>query len=593
MFRRYIRGGLLIKGLRLLKGTRISLTIFMVSALALAIYVVATYRPTLKPTDLAILLVYLVLLILLESFPIKIGRTCITFGFALSFIVFLKYGLVLEMLMVQVAVIISAVFVRRIRVVDVIIFNMAMLIYVSILSAAVYFAAGGKVGFMVIDLPNMTIPILAYGATYFLFNHLLLSTSNLFLKDQRKSPFLRPAIWDGLVFIFSLTFGVLMYIANATFGLLALATFAALFLMVILVIRLYANHRQLNLRIKTVNQMVNRFTSELDLRRVIEAIQSALPDLMEYDYGNVNIINNDEIRAISAGKDQLEDECDVLCGEAIKGSCSFRNQLLATVIENKEPFLVSDTKKLLDWPKLDCPREARSILAMPMLWDNQVLGVISFASRKWNAFTRQDIEVLNLFSSRAALALNNASNYKVVHTMSYLDELTGLSNYRALIDLLVKKIEAAEQNEESLSLLMIDIDHFKEINDSYGHLSGNQVLRELASLLAKYTRAEDLVFRFGGEEFVVIIPQGTEELAYEIAERIREKVAEHNFVLTETFDKDVETIKLTVSIGIATYPDQAQSYNDLIRFSDRALYYGAKKKGRNKVAIYRRSDDDD
>lgn len=578
---------------RLFRGKTIILSFFMLGSFVLAFYVALNYWPTLTPTDLLILLIYLVILVVLESFPITIGRTNITFGFALSFMAFLQYGLVIEMLLVQASLIISSIIVRQTRKANVVVFNSGMLIYMSIAAAAIYTAVGGQVGFTFLNLTSMILPIMSYGATYFVLNHLLIYVFNIFRTAQKKFYFLQAFSWDGLIFFFSLTFGALMYIANNTFGLVGLLIFATLYFMVILIIRLYVNHKQLNLRIKVVNKLVNKFTSELDLRRVIEEIQNALPDLMDYDYENIHIIYDNEPKVINPCNYLGGDGWDSLCGGDRMENCLFRKQVILTVMQKKEPLLISDASKLEGWPELNCPREARSLLSMPMLWQGELIGVITFASRSPNAFTKQDIDILSIFGNRAALALNNAANYKVVEDKSLLDELTGLYNYRACIDILMKTLAEAGKSNDSVGLLMIDIDHFKNINDTYGHQAGNQVLRELAKLFVKFTRINDILCRYGGEEFMIIIPQGTEELAYEVAERIRLKVEEHDFVLTETFDKTVKTVKLTVSIGIATYPVPAEALNDLIRFSDRALYYGAKKKGRNKVAVYRNSNHDD
>ena len=172
-----------MKDQRLVRGKAISLTIFMLGALVLAIYVALNYWPSLMPADLLILLIYLVLLVTLESFPIAIGRTNITFGFALSFIAFLQYGLVVEMLLMQAAFIISILFVLKKRRVGMIAFNSGMLIYMSIAAAAVYTAVGGQIGFTFFDLSTTILPILSYGATYFLLNHLLLYVRNLYRID--------------------------------------------------------------------------------------------------------------------------------------------------------------------------------------------------------------------------------------------------------------------------------------------------------------------------------------------------------------------------------------------------------------------------
>lgn len=159
------------------------------------------------------------------------------------------------------------------------------------------------------------------------------------------------------------------------------------------------------------------------------------------------------------------------------------------------------------------------------------------------------------------------------------DFLTGLDNVRSFNDIYNDLMQTAVKRNEQLSVLTIDIDHFKMINDTYGHQTGDKVLKELANLLIKTCRQFDIISRKGGEEFSVLLVDCPPEKANNIGERIRQAVEEHKFILQER-----KLINITVSIGIATFPDMTQDKQQLLELSDKALYK-AKNTGRNKVCI--------
>lgn len=165
--------------------------------------------------------------------------------------------------------------------------------------------------------------------------------------------------------------------------------------------------------------------------------------------------------------------------------------------------------------------------------------------------------------------------------LSNSDEMTGLANYRYCSEMLQKEVERAYRYNRPLTLMMIDIDDFKACNDTYGHLAGDQVLKQIATLIKKTTRDSDLVARYGGEEFTVLLPETTEEEAQVVAERIRDAVAKFKFT-TET-NKPIGP--LTVTIGLSTLPLRAATKRDLIRTADFALYQG-KAAGKNKVVVF-------
>jgi len=187
---------------------------------------------------------------------------------------------------------------------------------------------------------------------------------------------------------------------------------------------------------------------------------------------------------------------------------------------------------------------------------------------------------------RVAYAFNRMAvrldrSLRSLRRLSTRDYLTNLLNAREFYRVLDAELERAQRYEESFSLLLVDADHFKEINDTYGHQSGDKVLRELAKHLRTQVRNVDVPARVGGEEFAVILPSTIGEAALKIAERVRQAVAEGDIRLNDNLQT---TVKITVSIGLASYPRSAQDAKGLFHQADMALY-NAKQGGRNRVSI--------
>jgi diguanylate cyclase (GGDEF)-like protein len=164
--------------------------------------------------------------------------------------------------------------------------------------------------------------------------------------------------------------------------------------------------------------------------------------------------------------------------------------------------------------------------------------------------------------------------------LAVTDGLTGLYNHRHFHERLALEVERSQRNGLPLSLLMIDVDHFKQFNDTFGHPSGDEVLRQLARVLTDTRRANDVVSRYGGEEFTVILVDTAKFTAAKFAERVRERVAAHDFS-----DAAAKAGRNTVSVGLATYPEDGSDAEALVRAADTALY-SAKRAGRNRVVLY-------
>jgi diguanylate cyclase (GGDEF)-like protein len=226
---------------------------------------------------------------------------------------------------------------------------------------------------------------------------------------------------------------------------------------------------------------------------------------------------------------------------------------------------------------LDVMRSA-SALVVPLFVSNRVMGSLQFFSPDALAFTREDAQLLWIMSLVAENLLTREYANEGLIRFAFTDYLTGLKTRGYFEQQLELEIKRSERKKQQFSLLMIDIDHFKQLNDHYGHHVGDQVLRDVSALLMKDMREVDTVARYGGEEFVIILPETTGQGAHLVAERLRAAVEQAKFFAGSP--RDVE--RLTISIGVAVFDCDAQFKRELIERADAALY-AAKSQGRNQI----------
>ncbi len=223
-------------------------------------------------------------------------------------------------------------------------------------------------------------------------------------------------------------------------------------------------------------------------------------------------------------------------------------------------------------------KSASPYLCVPLIAQGKMLGLLHVQRLKENGGSMDSI--LNLAATMAeevSLALANLNLRETLHEQSIRDPLTGLYNRRFLEDSLIRELARAKRKTQPLSIILLDIDHFKRINDTFGHGAGDMVLRRLGLLLQAFVRESDVACRVGGEEFTLLLPEGPLPIATQRAEDIRKAVSD--LALTHE-NQDVGAV--TVSLGVATYPDHGATADALIRAADQVLY-DAKRKGRNRV----------
>ena len=242
------------------------------------------------------------------------------------------------------------------------------------------------------------------------------------------------------------------------------------------------------------------------------------------------------------------------------------NGLTYTVARNTGILIVEDmqnhplfTTAPKDW--------VGSIIGIPLKVGSNVVGVMNLSRSTVGGFSSSELRLLGLLSDQAAVAISNASLHQMISHQAYSDTLTGLPNRRALDERLEEEVQAARRNNYSFAVIMMDLDGFKDVNDTYGHATGDDVLRLVFNQMARGVRNTDFLARYGGDELTLILSQSDMSSAQIVAEKIVEGMRSIKFKLP-----DGKKLKLGISGGIAIYPVNARNGPDLLRAADAALY---------------------
>lgn len=235
-------------------------------------------------------------------------------------------------------------------------------------------------------------------------------------------------------------------------------------------------------------------------------------------------------------------------------------------------------------PKYSWQEKETGQVDIPLVSRGNVIGIMQITPEIGKVPTGKDKRFLMVFTSAAAVAIDNSLLHKTTEELTIIDALTDLYNFRYFHNKLADELRRADRYRQRLSLLMLDLDHFKEKNDLFGHQTGNVILREVSDIIRQCVRDIDIVARYGGEEFVVILPQTDEKEAFVIADRIRDSIDKNLFADSQ----GRRDIHITISIGIATYPEGVHSLDQLLEKVDKALY-AAKADGRNVVRVAERT----
>ncbi len=251
------------------------------------------------------------------------------------------------------------------------------------------------------------------------------------------------------------------------------------------------------------------------------------------------------------------------------------------VLRRRKPLLIPDKNKdfRFNYEKSgDTDRNFRAIISCPMITENRIVGTIRLDSEYQDTYTSDDLRLLDIISDLSAVAIENANLYQKLEELAIKDDLTQVFVKRYFESKLDEEFNRAVRFDYPLSFFMIDIDYFKRYNDNFGHKAGDKVLKEVAKTLINKTTSEDVVSRYGGEEFCIILPNITKSDAIKIAEEIRKAIESKIITLRR------KPTKITVSIGVASFPEDTKFKQNIIEIADNFLYK-AKKEGRNRVCF--------
>lgn len=315
--------------------------------------------------------------------------------------------------------------------------------------------------------------------------------------------------------------------------------------------------------------------STLEISRTVEHVLQQALQVVPYDTASVQLLKEGQLEVI--GGHGWEDIDSVL---GLRFSIPGYNPNTPVVLERK-PVIEGNIQQRYPAFRSHSGAHIKSWMGIPLVVRGEVIGLLAFDSSKENFFTVSHLRVAASFADHVALALSNAQLYEETHRLAMEDSLTGAASRRWFFLQANQLIVQSARYKRSLSLVMFDVDYFKDVNDRHGHNVGDDVLRTIARTVAGTLRSADVLARYGGEEFVVLLPETPHRNACEIAERLRAEI--DSFRFPDFAPQLREELHVTVSVGVATYDSERDSTVDhLLTRADRALYV-AKREGRNRV----------
>jgi diguanylate cyclase (GGDEF)-like protein len=306
-------------------------------------------------------------------------------------------------------------------------------------------------------------------------------------------------------------------------------------------------------------------TSSLQLDQVLRTIMEKIDEFLRPDNWSLLLLDEEKQELyfeLAVGKaSQALRDVRIKMGQGIAG----------WVAQHGETVVVPDTSKdTRFFSKVDekTKTETQSIVAVPVRFRDTCLGVIELINCVGpGGFDPRDLKLLEALSDFAAIALENARHVKKIHDLTIRDDCTTLYNARHMSFILETEIYRSQRYNYEFSLVFIDLDHFKMVNDTHGHLAGSRLLAEIGNALKAHCRLIDFAFRYGGDEFVLLLPQTSKENALNVARRLHKLIRESVWL-----EKEGLKIRLTPSLGVASYPVDSRTKEGLLHLADEAMY---------------------
>jgi diguanylate cyclase (GGDEF)-like protein len=328
--------------------------------------------------------------------------------------------------------------------------------------------------------------------------------------------------------------------------------------------------------LNVLRSTINAISTSIEIKEIVESAGNNLPNL--FDFSSFGVFWKEDLLLFL----YQEESCPPsFTQEVVNNMVKVFSILGEESVDADRIVLHTEKRKLRPKQMIMDPKAAlKSYLTLPLAVEGGIIGCTSLNSDQPNAFDAQDLQFFSVIGYQMAATLRHFQRFSSVKNLAIYDALTGLHNRRYFEEKLEVEAQKCFCSNTPLSLVMVDIDFFKKVNDTFGHTEGDQVLYKVSSLLKTSVRKKDIVARYGGEEFILILPETRLEESFVIAERIR------RLVENTSFEAGKAQVNLTLSMGISNFPShRAKSKEELTEMADQALY-DAKRGGRNRVCIF-------
>ncbi|HEV8523566.1 MAG TPA: sensor domain-containing diguanylate cyclase [Terriglobales bacterium] len=337
-------------------------------------------------------------------------------------------------------------------------------------------------------------------------------------------------------------------------------------------------HRQIQ-ELNIFHDVAKALTSSLNLDSILQTIMEKMAEYFRPDTWSLLMVddNQDELYfAIAVGEaaDTLK-TLRLKVGEGIAGWVARHGESVIVPDVHTDPRFAKRIDEMTKW-------QTRSIICVPLRAKHRVMGVIQLINSPVETFSETEMFFLHALCDYAAIAIENARAVERIQELTITDDCTGLYNARHLYKTLEAEVYRSARFGYEFSVLFIDLDHFKKVNDTYGHLAGSKLLAEVGFKLKSQLRLIDYAFRYGGDEFVILLPQTPKEAALVVARRILDTFRTTTFLHQEDLNLNVRA-----SMGLSTYPDDAKSTHEIIRQADEMMY-AVKNSTRDNIAVAQR-----
>jgi diguanylate cyclase (GGDEF)-like protein len=327
------------------------------------------------------------------------------------------------------------------------------------------------------------------------------------------------------------------------------------------------------------HDVAKALTSSLDLDSILQTIMEKMAEYFRPDTWSLLMVDEEKSElyfaiAIGSASEALKN-VRLKVGEGIAGHVAkFGEKLIVPDVRRDKRF----TKRIDDLTQM----ETHSIICVPLKSKLRVLGVIQLVNVEMKSFSHEEEFFLQALCDYAAIAIENARSVEKIQELTITDDCTGLYNARHLYKTLEQEVYRSSRFGYEFSVLFIDLDHFKSVNDTHGHLIGSKLLAEIGYLVKAQLRLIDFAFRYGGDEFVVLLPQTGKDSALVVARRLRDSLRASAFCKDEGLNLNVRA-----SMGLATFPHDAKTPHDIIRQADEMMYM-VKNSTRDNIGIAQR-----